>query len=400
MRVDGFARRETSEGVEHYARVRWRDGELRLWVAVPAELEAEAEDASPFACATLLPAMRLGEDLDIDGPVSPRLVRGLDRARDLFRAWVPTLHPTAVRVAEERPPVPRSDQTACFFSRGVDSTYSATVPRSYPAPVDRLVFSDRLEPLHDAEVRATEIRLANEVAERIGLPLAVVSTNVRELTDPLIRDWEDMVAGGLSFVAHALAGGARRVLIPSSQGPATIAPSGTSPLLDHLFSTEAVEICHDSVARGRVAKGLWLARERPGIAVGLKVCCVENRPDNCAKCGKCLLTMATLEAAGLLHAAEHFPHQIDLDAVAAMRLTNLGARADLAEVAEALDGPHHAELREAVLEAIGHPAPPYPGAPVPGDSPRFLARHAQLTLSLIRDGRPWPPLEDDAGGAE
>jgi hypothetical protein len=37
--------------------------------------------------------------------------------------------------------------------------------------------------------------------------LVVIETNLRELTDPIVADWADMVGGGLAFLAHAMAGG-------------------------------------------------------------------------------------------------------------------------------------------------------------------------------------------------
>ena len=59
-------------------------------------------------------------------------------------------------------------------------------------------------------MRAEEIRRAGVAAERLGLPLAVVETNLRELSDPLGSCWEDYLAAAMGFVAHALAGGLGR----------------------------------------------------------------------------------------------------------------------------------------------------------------------------------------------
>src|SRR5437588_119452 len=157
-----------------------------------------------------------------------------------------------------------------------------------------------------------------------------------------------MAGGGLAFVANALGGGLGQVVVPSSDHPMWAGASGTGPLLDHLFSTEAVEIHHDSTAVGRVGKTLWLARERPDLARGLKVCFAENRPDNCGRCAKCLLTMVTLEAVGLLDSAEYFPNEIDLDEVVKMKLSALEPRINWADAARALDPRRHRALRDAV----------------------------------------------------
>jgi hypothetical protein len=390
VRVDRLEAREADRGVERSAMVSFDGDELRVWIAVPPELDAGEADASPFVPAALLPAMCRGEDLEVDGPVSPAMLRGAERAAELYASWSPGLRPAAVRAAEEREPPRRSEAVGCFFSRGVDSTYSAAVPRRHPGPLERLVFCDGLEPRHDERVRAEEIRLAGEAAADLSQPLSVVATNLRELTHPVVRDWEDMAGAGLAFVATSLAGGLGHVVIPSTDGPATLGPVGISPLLDPLFSTEAVRVHHDSVAVGRVAKAIWLARERPELLRRLKVCFVENRPDNCGRCSKCLLTMTSLAAAEALDRAEQFPDEVDLDAVRGMRLGTLQGRADWAEATRALDPERHGELREAILERLRQPPTPS-DAPLPESTPGFRRRNAAVQIALLREGRPWPP---------
>ncbi|MEA2398402.1 MAG: hypothetical protein QOK25_1958 [Thermoleophilaceae bacterium] len=399
MIVDRVALRETDIGVERSARVRWRDGHALVRIAAPPELVSDALDASPFVPACLLPAMRRGEDLEIDGPVSPRLVRGCSRARELYRGWAPELTGGELRVGEQAEPVGGGDGVGCFFSRGVDSSYSAAVPRAEADRLTTLVFLDGLEPLHDANVRAEEIRLARETARRVGLPLALATTNLREMTDPIVGDWEDMAGGGLSFAALALAGGLRSVVIPSSDGPMTVGPCGVSPLLDPLFSTEALQVDHDSVAITRVGKVLWLAAERPDLARVLKVCFAEDRADNCGRCPKCLLTMGALEAAGLLSEAEFFPHELDPDAIARLRVSALQARVELAELARALDPGRHRALRDAILHALRQPPRARRGSAPPDHTPGFRRRHDQLVWSLLRDDFASPAMNGAAAGS-
>jgi 7-cyano-7-deazaguanine synthase in queuosine biosynthesis len=367
--VDRLSVEETAAGLERAARIRWTDGEFRLAVTIPPELGRMATDGSPFLCALLLPAMRLGEDLEIDGPVSPRLARSSAAIRDTYLDWCPDLHPSRVECAEELEPPLRANRVGCFFSRGVDSTFSVGYPRP-EGPLTQLLFVDRLEPNHDEAVREEEIRRARLVAERVGLPLAVLDTNLRSFTDDLIRDWEDMAGAGLSFVANSVPGGLGQVVIPSTDGP-LVGPCGTSPLLDPLFSTEAVEITHDRVSKSRVAKVFWLARERPELLTRLKTCWVENRPDNCGRCSKCLVTMVSLEAAGALELAEDFP-PIDLDAVAALDKP-LREWTWWAEGAEALNPERHAALRELVFSGLRGAGWGPPGAP-PVDTPGFRRR--------------------------
>src|SRR5215211_2047331 len=230
------------------ARLRWAGGEFRLGVTMPSEFARGRPDASPFLSASILLAMRLGEDLDVRGPVSRPLLARVARIVDLYSRWDPRLSRTRMRAAGELEPAPRASGIGCFLSRGVDAMYSAASPREMPGRLSRLVFCDRLEPIHSAFVRAEELRLAGEAAARLGLPLVVIESNIRELTDEVVGDWEDMVGAGLSFLGTSMSGGLGHIVIPSSDGAGTVGPCGTSPLLDPMFSTAEVEVEPDALA--------------------------------------------------------------------------------------------------------------------------------------------------------
>src|SRR5437763_453143 len=146
-----------------------------------------------------------------------------------------------------------------------------------------------------------------------------------------------MAGAGLAFLALSLAGGLRRAVIPATDTAMSLMPCGTSPLLDPLFSTEDVIVEHDRLHLTRHEKVAWLAEHHPELLPFLKVCFAENRPDNCGRCAKCLLTMAALVAAGALERASGFPDRIDLAALDVVRMdaTSLNARYDVAEAARA-----------------------------------------------------------------
>ena len=362
-------------GTTSSARLAWRGGDFRLDVAMPTEFAAGRPDASPFLCASVLLAMRLGEDLDVRGPVSPPLLKRVARIVDLYAQWDPRLFRTRVRADAELEPAPRAGGIGCFFSRGVDSLYSAATPRGVPGRLTHLVFCDRLEPIHSAGVRAEEVRLAAEAAERLDLPLVLIESNVRELTDPIVRDWADMVGAGLSFLGTSMSGGLRHAVIPSSDGPKTLGPSGTSPMLDPLFSTAEVDVEHDAPAT-RPAKVAWLARERPDLLPYLKVCFREDRPDNCGRCSKCLLTMLALEAEGSLAQATGFPREVDAEALGAVRIRGLQPREEFEEVERALRA---RSTNDGLADLVGAALVRSAGLPpteLPDDSPAFLRRRS------------------------
>jgi len=225
--VDELRSDEQDDRVERSARVRWKGGDFRLRVATPGELAAGDMDASPFLCATLLLAMRLGEDIDLRAAVSGRLLERVPRIVDRYAEWDPRLHRSRVHAARELAAGTRATGVGCFFSRGVDSMYSAAVPRGLPGALTQLAYCDRLEPRHSPGTRAEETRLARDAARRLGLPLVVIETNLRELSDPIVGDWADMAGAGLALLATAMAGGLGHVVIPSSAAQTTVIPTGT-----------------------------------------------------------------------------------------------------------------------------------------------------------------------------
>ena len=399
MIVDDLRQEELDSGVvECSARVRWADGDERLRVRAPSGFAKPPGDASAYLAAALPLAMRRGEALEIGGTVSPRLLARADLIQSIYTLWNPWLCRVRVWASGAADPGDGGGAVATFFSRGVDSSYTATSER-YGAPeLTHLLFVDGLDLRHNDTVRAEEVRLARAAASVIGLPLVAVSTNVRELSEPLC-DWEDMAGAGLSFVALSLGGLLERAVIPPSDTYMSMTPCGTSPLLDPLFSTERVEIEHDRLEGTRASKVASIARRRPELLRYLKVCFAENRPDNCGRCHKCLLTMVALQAAGALSQAEGFPDEIDRETLRSVRVgaSWFSSRYEIAAACRALpaDGPT-AETRRVLLDVLedrGDWLDPYDRTP--GET--FRVHHARTVLSLARDGRPYPPLDGATG---
>jgi Glycosyl transferase family 2 len=366
------------------ARLRWACGEFRLEVKMPAEVASGRADASPFLCASILLAMRLGEHVDVQAPVSGPLLERVPRIVDLYSSWDRSLFRSRIRVGAQLEAAPRASGIACFLSRGVDSLYSAASPRGSRRPLTHLVFCDRLEPIHSDGVRAEEVRLAGEAAARLGLPLVVIESNIRQLTDPVVRNWEDIAGAGLSCLAISMSGGFNRVVIPSSDGPRTIGPSGTSPLLDPLFSTTEVEVEHD-VPQTRTAKVAWLAHQRPDLLPYLKVCFYEDRSDNCGCCSKCLLTMLALEAAGVRARATAFPAEIDREVLAELRIGRGQPQEDFRDVERALRAKGGSDdLADLIGTALERAAARPVNVRLRPDSPSFRMRAARDRLLKAR----------------
>jgi hypothetical protein len=294
--------------------------EQEVWIRTAAEFLPPAEAA---LAASLLPAMRDGGRLELEAPISPRLLRTQREYQAIQRAWSrdwwwfgdPPLRGFEVVAPVRRAPAPvRPGRVGAFFSGGVDS-WSTVLENP---DVTDLIFVRGIDILPRLEHQAgladeVEARLRGVAAE-LELPLHVVETNLRELSDPLVR-WEVFCACAVVAVAHFMAPLFERVLIAGDSDHEIQLPIGPGRMVDQLWSSEELEIVDDG---GRFSRQERLARiaDHPLVRRSLRVCW--QNPDgayNCGRCRKCLLTSISLEALGALPRIETFPPTLELERV-------------------------------------------------------------------------------------
>lgn len=417
MRIEVIGDRQLGDGTaERTARVRSRVHDDVLRIVAPPGVLGPVDDASGLLGMFLLPAMVLREGLTVDGVVSPGLLRRVEDVQTIWRTWNPHLAEVDVRVTEvERdPPPPAGRQVGCYFSRGVDSLYSATLERGEGDDPTMLVYLLGIDHAQSPATREVDARLAGSAAAAVGLPLTVVRTNVRELTDR-VHGWGDCHGSVLAGTATLLGGTLRRMVIPSTYSVSALVPYGSSPLVDHRFSTRSVQVEHDDVLFSRVGKIFALAGQRPDLLAHLRVCWESDRADNCGRCTKCLHTMAGLLARGVLDQAALFPDTIDVDRVAAMRLTGVQQLVNFTETARTLESDGlQGEVKRALLTAVERSVrpvgverwrlvidrlrgrrPTVRGAWQPPD-PTFPWRYTSELVQLLDRGRPDRPVQPGA----
>jgi Glycosyl transferase family 2 len=324
----------------------------RIWFRTETKTLPAAEAA---LAACLMPAMRLGGSLHLAEPISPRVLRSQREFQAIQRAWSPDwsfddrpLHEVEV-MAPTRPvePAAPSGRVAAFFSGGVDSW--ATV-LSEPDLTD-LIFIEGFD-LRPWE--AFQKELSGEVEARlraaataVGLPLHVVRTNLRELSDPLVP-WEAYYGCAAVAVAFLFAPIFDRVLIAGDSDYEIQEKSGANWMVDQLWSTEAVEIVDAGSLLSRVERTRRVA-DHPAARRSLRVCWKNpGGAYNCGRCRKCLMTMVTLEALGLRDGVETFPAELDLDAVAGIDLSQPILRILWEDVLDAARAAGRTDLERAV----------------------------------------------------
>jgi len=99
-----------------------------------------------------------------------------------------------------------------------------------------------------------------------------------------------------------------------------LCPWASHPLTDPLFSDESLSVLHDGCEAGRVDKVLALSGSALALQ-HLRVCWerVEGAY-NCGVCEKCLRTMTSLYAVGVLQQSASFPQRLEAAQILALVL--------------------------------------------------------------------------------
>jgi hypothetical protein len=345
-RVIAAAPKPIGTGVE--ARASVDAGGVRFHLAYRFSKGPISVSASPFLAASLLPSMRIGEPLRLEGTVSPRLLASLPPIKAVFTGW---FERTASIEVQALPGLePKATGVACFFSGGVDSFYSVL---SHLDEIDALVFVHGfdIQPRH-VKLRARISAGLRSAAARLGKPLIEVETNVRAFSDRFAEWSEEYHGSALASVALLLSPQFGRFYIPATFSPQYSAPWGSHKDLDPLWSTDATEIIHDGGDATRVEKARLIGTSEVALQ-SLRVCW-ENRGGlyNCGRCEKCIRTMVNLRVAGVFERCTTFDRRLDLSAVARVSIPDQCARVFIEENLEAARESGDSRLAAAIARSL------------------------------------------------
>lgn len=271
-----------------------------------------APGPEPAVAALLFLAMALGEDIEVEQPVSPHFAYGFRQFVAHFQMWMPAqLARVKLRVPGFVPHRPAGGNVVSCFSGGVDSfvtLHDHLPPVALPGHgLTHLLFAGGFDvPLADRlyDELSSEFSI---LAAKHGLGFVGLSTNVRGLLDPHVP-WVNSHGACLAACALVLGGGISRFIIPSTNRQSLLfAPCGSNPVTDPMLGTESLEVLHHGTHLSRIQKILAIA-DSADAREYLRVCW-QNIPGrrNCGRCVKCLKTMMPLEIAGVLHHFAVFP---------------------------------------------------------------------------------------------
>lgn len=292
-----------------------------LWYRFPMWCGSilRADNGDPFLAALLLAAMRAGERLIIESPVSSRLLAALPEIQAIYAAFDPQANPILVETdgrLDDGPTGDRVPAVGLFFSLGVDSFYSLLKnrrdhPRGERA-ISHLIFVHGFETAYapwDEDVSEPIRDNLHRVGVETGATALPVETNMQRVLSPL-APWTMAHGGGLASVALALGDMVGRVHIAATTTYDRLYPWGTHPVLDPLWSTERLAFVHDGCEIHVIDKTAFVARS-PLALETLRVCPGVGPEYNCGRCPKCLRTMIDLTLAGALDDCQTLPHAID-----------------------------------------------------------------------------------------
>jgi hypothetical protein len=270
--------------------------------------------SEPFVAAALFLSMKIGQPLEISGTVSPKLLTATYTIQDIFHRWFPEFRKIPVHAEPgSSDEVSRTAEVGAFFSGGVDSFYTFL---KHKDEITKIIFVHGLDiKLEKTALRSKVSKEIRRVAQELGKPLLEVETNVHEFADKYQYNGSLLPSIGLILSAQF-----KKIYIPSNLSYDHAFPDSSHPLLDPLWSTEALTFGHDGCEVNRVEK---IARiSQSDVAMRSLRVCLQNREDslNCGQCEKCLRTMTSLQAVGALECCTAFNKKLDIEAVSRMKL--------------------------------------------------------------------------------
>jgi len=271
--------------------------------------------ADGFAASLLLLAAALGEDMEIRGEFSPRLLHSMNEYLRIFNNWFPR----RIKIIDIKcNNLKRQDENSIkgavvsAFSGGVDSFYTlwSHLPKNETIPeyqVSHTLFIHGFDiPLEDEMSFIICKQAYGKLIHNLGLKFLIVQTNTRQFLGEKI-DWLYAFGSALTGGALVLSGLISRLFIPASHSYSDLFPLGSHPLIDHLLSTETLEIYHDGATVSRFQKTKIISKWNHTYS-NLRVCWKNpNGLANCCRCEKCIRTMVTLKLLGCLNSYTTFP---------------------------------------------------------------------------------------------
>lgn len=274
-----------------------------LWIDLPLDLEADAEDCDPFLMMLLMEAMREKLPIHVHGTVDKELLSNLTELQRFWHRCRPaTFTEVPIEVGAVALGRPVNEQAICTFTGGLDSSFTAW-RHSQQLNGHRNRPLDLACMLHGADIPLTQrsgfaaaFSKAEETLASVGIELVAARTNFREISRV---NWEDSHGTVIGAALSCFRGRAGIGLIASGKPYDHLRVAwGSSPITDPLLSSSSFHMIHDGADHDRTEKASALLGWELALR-NLRVCWEGSEVDrNCGHCYKCTLTKLNFLAAG------------------------------------------------------------------------------------------------------
>lgn len=287
-----------------------------LWVDLPEACAADVPERLDGWLLWLLPhAFATGQELVLDGPVDPELLRNAHELMEIWARWNPGRRPIRVVAAPaDETSTPEPSRTGLFFTAGVDSFFTLyhhdASSRDHPEwrqrPIDDLVYVQGFDiPLDHGPALARKAAALERIAAATGKTLLTLATNLRQTG--VRQPWGEVMHGpALGGIGLLLGRRFRSVLLSAWFCHEDAVPWGSTGITDPLLSTAHTRTRPAGAGHDRFEK-LALLAGHPLALETLHVCWQERVETNCGTCEKCLRTLIALEILGIRARATSFP---------------------------------------------------------------------------------------------
>ncbi len=288
MLIQDWQLKEQDDTIDVSAEV---DG-LRLSYRLPRSSRV-SRLGDAFVAHALFPAMARGETIEVDPelPVSPKFLANCEVLQEIFHTWNPVLKRISVR-ASAAPAPPLDEGTMCFFSGGVDSTFTFL---KHQDEIDHVVYIRDFNFPDAGRSDAVATERNRRFVESFGKTFIPIETDSRSFGHRYGLSRFLTECSELGAIALLL--GFRRTLVAASLTYDNLVACGGHPLTEPLYSNEGMELVHDGAEATRVDKLKRIVRCDAALA-NLLVC-ADDPNENCGRCGKCLRTMIPLTLLGI-----------------------------------------------------------------------------------------------------
>ncbi len=289
----------------------------RIWFEIEdIRVETPAIDYTPFLACVLLPCLKLGENIYIEGNVSEKFLEKTKKLMDLVVGWKVGFRKITIETAPSQLLSEKSTSlkgVGTFFSGGVDSFY--TYLKHKKEITDLILIHGFDIPLKNKILSEETKKQIAKIAEKENLKFIIVKTNAKDILEKYLI-WDFTHGGVLAAVGLLFENNLKKIFIPGSVRKDELFPYGTHPLLDPLWSTEKINFIHDGTEYNRLGKIINSISKSNLALSNLRVCTKNIKGKyNCSECYKCLQTMIELIVAGIFEKANTFEHPLDLKKV-------------------------------------------------------------------------------------